>query len=178
MKTPLYFGLLAVAAFVAPCTSAPATAITSQESRRGMTKLPTPADVTARYETAWNTHDMELFATLFHQDATFVNRFGTYWKGADAVVAGHRAIHETVYRDSTLKIDPPDVKMLSDDIAIVHFWTRLTAGAAHPAGPHQADTLVMAVLTRREGNWRIQAAENVTLTDPRSGKTILRGNQN
>jgi uncharacterized protein (TIGR02246 family) len=177
MKTPLRFGLLAVVALVAGCTSAPFTTITSQESRLGMTKLLTPADVTARYETAWNTHDMELFATLFHQDATFVNRFGTYWKGADAVVAGHGAIHETVYQDSTLKIDPPDVKMLSNDIAIVHFWTRLTAGAAHPAGPRQADTLVMAVLTRREGNWRIQAAENVTLTDPRSGKTILRGNQ-
>jgi uncharacterized protein (TIGR02246 family) len=151
--------------------------MTSQESRLGMTKLLTPADVTERYETAWNTHDMELFATLFHQDATFVNRFGTYWKGVDAIVAGHRAIHGTVYRDSTLKIDPPDVKMLSNDIAIVHFWTRLTAGAAHPAGPHQADTLVMAVLTRRGGTWRIQAAENVTLTEPRSGKAMLRSNR-
>ena len=141
-----------------------------------MTELITPADVTARYETAWNTHDMELFATLFHQDATFVNRFGTYWKGVDAILGGHRAIHETVYRDSTLKIDPPEVRMLSNDIAIVHFWTRLATGEAHPAGPHITDTLVMAVLTRREGNWRIQAAENVTLTDPRSGKSILRGN--
>jgi uncharacterized protein (TIGR02246 family) len=177
MRTPSYFGLLAAAALVGACTSAPVPAIASQENRLGMTKLLTPADVTARYEAAWNTHDMELFATLFHQDATFVNRFGTYWKGANAVVAGHRAIHETVYRDSTLKIDPPDVKMLSNDIAIVHFWTRLTAGAAHPAGPHQADTLVMAVLTKREGTWRIQAAENVTLTDPRSGKAILRGNR-
>ena len=177
MRTPLYSGLLAFAAVVGACTSARVTAMTSQESRLGMTKLLTPADVTARYEKAWNAHDMELFATLFHQDATFVDRFGTYWKGADAVVAGHRAIHETVYRDSTLKIDPPDVKMLSNDIAIVHFWTRLTAGAAHPAGPHQADTLVMAVLTRREGGWRIQAAENVTLTDPRSGKLILRGDR-
>jgi uncharacterized protein (TIGR02246 family) len=176
MKTPLYFGLLAcVAALAAACTSATVTE-TSLESRLGTTKLLTPADVTARFETAWNTHDMELFATLFHKDATFVNRFGTYWKGAEAIVNGHRAIHETVYRDSTLKIDHPEVRKLSNDIAIVHFWTRLATGEAHPAGPHQSDTLVMAILTKREGNWRIQAAENVTLTDPRSGKTILRGN--
>lgn len=177
MKTPLFSGLLGcVAALAAACTSATVTEITAQESRGGMTRLLTPADVTARYETAWNTHDMGLFATLFHHDATFVNRFGGYWKGADVIVNGHRTIHETVYRDSTLKIDPPEVKMLSNDIAIVHFWTRLTTGEAHPEGPHQADTLVMAVLTRREGNWRIQAAENVTLTDPRSGKPLLRGN--
>jgi uncharacterized protein (TIGR02246 family) len=134
-----------------------------------------PGDVMARFEAAWNAHDMELFATLFHQNATFVNRFGTYWKGADAIVDGHRAIHETIYRDSILKIDPPEVEMLSDDVAIVHFWSRLSTGEAHPAGPHQTDTLALAVLTKREENWRIQAAENVTLTDPRSGKSTLRG---
>ena len=140
-----------------------------------MTELATPPDVTVRFERAWNTHDMGMFATLFHPDATFVNRFATYWKGAEAIVEGHRAIHETVYRDSLLKIDPPDVEMLSDDVAILHFWTRLRTGEAHPAGPHETDTLVLAVLTKRGGSWRIQAAENVTLTDPRSGKAILRG---
>jgi hypothetical protein len=29
--------------------------------------------------------------------------------------------------------------------------------------------LIMAVVTRREGAWRIQALENVALTDPRTG---------
>jgi uncharacterized protein (TIGR02246 family) len=139
-----------------------------------MADLATPEDVTRRYEAAWNKHDMKLFATLFHPEASFVNRFGTYWKDANAIVTGHAAIHETIYRDSSLKIDPPEVKMLSDDIAVVHFWTRLATGAAHPAGPQETDTLVLAVLTRRAGNWRILAAENVTLTDPRSGKPVLR----
>lgn len=175
MTPPLHYGFLACIAALASACTGTTISETSQESRLGLPPLLTPAHVTARYETAWNGHDIRLFATLFHQDATFVNRFATYWKGADAIVNGHRAIHDTVYRDSMLKIDPPEVRMLSDDIAIVHFWTRLTAGEAHPAGPHQADTLVMAVMTKRGGNWRIQAAENATLTDPRSGKTILGG---
>ena len=139
-----------------------------------MDQLRTPASVAERFEEAWNSHDLELFATLFHPDATFVNRFATYWQGADAIVAGHRTIHETVYRDSTVKMDAPDVTMLTDDIAILHLWTRLTAGAAHPAGRHQADTLLMAVVVRKLDEWRIQAAENVTLTDPRTGREILR----
>lgn len=139
-----------------------------------MGQLLTPSDVTACFQSAWNAHDMDLFGTIFHPDATFVNRFGTYWKGADAIVEGHKAIHETVYRDSTLIIDAPEVEMLSDDVAILHFWNRLKTGEAHPAGPHQTDTLVLAVLTRREAEWRIKAAENVTLSDPRSGKAILR----
>ncbi len=133
-----------------------------------------PEAITARFEAAWNAHDMQAFAALFHSDATFVNRFATYWRGVEAIVAGHRGIHETIYRDSTLKIDAPDVDSLSSDVAILHFWTRLTAGAAHPAGPHQVDTLILAVVTRRDGQWRISAAENVTLTDPASNAPILR----
>jgi hypothetical protein len=64
--------------------------------------------------------------------------------------------------------------MISNDAAILHFWSRLTAGAAHPAGPHQVDTLLLVVATRRGGIWRIQAAENVTLVDPRTGAVVLR----
>ena len=133
-----------------------------------------PEAITSRFEAAWNAHDMEAFAALFHPDATFVNRFATYWRGADAIVAGHRSIHETIFSDSILEVEAPDVDNLSRDAAILHFWTRLTVGAAHPAGPHQVDTLILAVLTRRDEEWRIQAAENVTLVDPASNRAILR----
>ena len=133
-----------------------------------------PADITTRFQEAWNTHDMEAFGRLFHLDATFVNRFATYWRGVEQIVAGHVGIHATIYSDSTLAIDAPDVDPISDDAAILHFWSRLSTGAAHPAGPHQLDTLIMAVVTRREGEWRIQAAENVTLTNPMTGEVVLR----
>ena len=139
-----------------------------------MTGSTGPQTIAARFEVAWNAHDMEAFAALFHPDATFVNRFGTYWRGVEAIVAGHRSIHETIYSDSILRIDAPDVDSLGADAAVLHMWSRLTTGAAHPAGPHAVDTLIMAVVTRRNAEWRIQAAENVTLVDPRTGAPILR----
>ena len=133
-----------------------------------------PADITARFQEAWNTHDMAAFGRLFHPGATFVNRFGTYWRGVEQIVAGHAGIHASIYRDSTLAIDPPDVDPISEDAAILHFWSRLAAGAAHPAGPHQIDTLILAVVTCRDGDWRIQALENVTLVNPMTGEPKLR----
>ena len=133
-----------------------------------------PAAIAARFQEAWNAHDMAAFGRLFHADATFVNRFGTYWRGVAQIVAGHAGIHATIYRDSMLANDAPDVDPLSDDAAILHVWSRLSAGAAHPAGPHQIDTLIMAVVTRRDGEWRIQALENVTLTNPMTGAARLR----
>lgn len=133
-----------------------------------------PADITARFQEAWNTHDMEAFGRLFHADATFVNRFATYWRGVEQIAAGHASIHASIYRDSTLAIDAPDVDRISDEAAILHFWSRLSAGAAHPAGQHQIDTLILAVVTQRGGEWRIQALENVTLTNPMTGAVVLR----
>lgn len=133
-----------------------------------------PDDVPQAFQAAWNDHDLEALRALFHPDATFVNRFGHYVRGADAIVAMHAPIHATIYRDSTLANESIAVDPVGADGAIVHFWSRLTVGAAHPAGPHAVDTLILAVLTRVDGAWRIQALENVTLTNPRTGATVLR----
>ncbi len=133
-----------------------------------------PGDAPAAFQAAWNTHDMIAFGALFHPDATFVNRFAHYVRGVDAIVELHRPIHETIYRDSTLENELIDAAMVGDGVTIVHFWSRLRIGAAHPAGAHDVDTLMLAVVTRRDGLWRIRALENVTLTNPRTGEPVLR----
>ena len=139
-----------------------------------MPEIGRPEHIPEAFQSAWNAHDMDGFATLFHADATFVNRFGHYVRGVDEIVALHRPIHETIYRDSTLTNELIDVVPIADSAAVVHFWSRLTTGEAHPAGPHSVDTLILAVLTVHDGDWRIQALENVTLTNPRTGEPILR----
>jgi uncharacterized protein (TIGR02246 family) len=133
-----------------------------------------PEDAPAAFQAAWNAHDMTAFSALFEQDATFVNRFGHYVRGVDEIVALHTPIHATIYRDSTLTNELIDVTRIADGAAVVHFWSRLTTGPAHPAGPHAVDTLILAVLTQHHDLWRIRALENVTLTDPRTGKAVLR----
>lgn len=133
-----------------------------------------PEDAPSAFQAAWNGHDMAALGALFHADATFVNRFGHYVRGVDEIVALHAPIHETIYRDSTLANALIDLVQIADGAVVLHFWSRLATGAAHPAGPHEIDTLILAVLTRREEVWRIQALENVTLTNPRTGETVLR----
>lgn len=133
-----------------------------------------PEDIPLAFQAAWNNHDMKAFAALFHQDATFVNRFGHYVKGIDEIIALHQPIHDTIYSDSTLENELIDVTSLTNDICISHFWSRLTAGLAHPQGPHQINTLLLTVLVKENNSWCIQALENVTLTNPRTGEIILR----
>lgn len=139
-----------------------------------MTPMKRPQDAPAAFAAAWNAHDMPALGALFHEDATFVNRFGHYLRGVDAIVALHAPIHATIYRDSTLANELIDLAAIGEDAAIVHFWSRLTVGPAHPAGPHAVDTLILAVLTRQDDRWRMKALENVTLTNPRTGEPVLR----
>jgi len=139
-----------------------------------VTKMTRPEDLPGAFQAAWNAHDMDALGALFDEDATFVNRFGHYVRGVDEIVTLHAPIHETIYRDSTLINELVDVVRIADGAVVVHFWSRLTAGTAHPAGPHEVDTLILAVLTGQGDAWRIRALENVTLTNPRTGEPILR----
>src|SRR3954451_19286103 len=143
-----------------------------------MIQMKQPEDAPDAFQTAWNAHDMEALAKLFHADATFVNRFGHYVRGVEEIVALHAPIHATIYSDSSLEHELIDVVPIADGAAVVHFWSRLTAGAAHPAGPHAVDTLILAVLARQADAWLIKALENVTLTNPRSGESVLRDRNN
>jgi uncharacterized protein (TIGR02246 family) len=143
-----------------------------------MIQMKRPGDAPEAFQTAWNAHDVAALGKLFHEDASFVNRFGHYVRGVEAIVALHAPIHETIYSDSSLENELIDVIPIADGAAVVHFWSRLTVGLAHPAGPHAVDTLILAVLTRQEDAWRIRALENVTLTNPRSGEAVLRDRSN
>lgn len=140
-----------------------------------MSQMTNPTDLPGAFQSAWNAHDMEALRALFHADASFVNRFATYTRGVEQIVELHRGIHETIYRDSTLENELIVVDEIGPAAAVVHFWSRLNAGVSHPAGPHRVDTLVLAVVTKRDRGWRIQAAENVTLVNPRTGEVRLRG---
>jgi uncharacterized protein (TIGR02246 family) len=133
-----------------------------------------PEDTAQRFQAAWNAHDMQALGALFHPDATFVNRFGHLVRGVEEIIALHLPLHETIYSDSTLENEVIDAIPIAEGAVVVHFWSRLTAGAAHPAGPHAVDTLILAVLSREGDAWLIRALENVTLTNPRTGDILLR----
>ncbi|MBS1813702.1 MAG: SgcJ/EcaC family oxidoreductase [Acidobacteria bacterium] len=133
-----------------------------------------PEDIAESFQNAWNSHDMAALGSLFCEDATFVNRFGHFVQGVPEIIALHAPIHQTIYSDSTVSNEVFHSKVLSGDVAVVHCWSRLTVGTAHPAGPHAVDTMILAVMRLQSNGWLILALENVTLTNPRTGEPVLR----
>lgn len=131
------------------------------------------AKISADFQAAWNAHDMTAFAALFHPDATFVNRLGSYWRGREDVVAQHARIHETIYRDTDISNRVQNVDMIADGVAVVHVRTNATFGPSMPRGPRELSGQFMYVATRRDGQWRIQAASNTALIDPMTGAPVI-----
>ena len=104
-----------------------------------------PEEIADEFQKAWNSHEMAALASLFCEDATFVNRFGHYVRGVQEIVSLHAPIHETIYSDSTMENEVISTIALGDDAAVVHCWSRLTVGKAHPAGPHAVDTVILTI---------------------------------
>jgi uncharacterized protein (TIGR02246 family) len=105
-----------------------------------------PEDIAEEFQNAWNSHEMAALASLFCEDATFVNRFGHYVRGVQEIISLQAPIHETIYSDSTMENEVIETIALGDGAAVVHCWSPLTVGTAHPAGPHAVDTVILAVL--------------------------------
>ena len=74
----------------------------------------------ADFANAWNTHDMDALAILFHEDGTFVNVVGSYEKGREEIRQSHAAIHASFYKDSVLRAEVLDARELVPGVIVAH----------------------------------------------------------
>ena len=104
-----------------------ATASLIKEDEQEIRKIP------MGFERAWNTHDMKLLATLFREDAEFINVVGMHWRGRDAIVKAHAIFHEIMFQNCRLKTDSIETRPLGSDYAIA-VWTSTQDGYTTPDG--------------------------------------------
>lgn len=121
-----------------------------------------PESVVAGFAEAWNRHDMDQFADLFWEDATFVNRGGRLSEGRAAIRAAHAAIHAAHLRDSRLENSLERMRRIGDSVAVAIVRSNLIGSARAP--DEVVRTRLTFVLERRGRDWRIAAAHNATLS--------------
>ena len=115
-------------------------------------------------EAAWNAHDAKAFASAFRADARFTNVFGIELQGREAIAHGHTQILAGMFRDSTLRLDPPSVLPLGHGLAWVAARWRMD-GACDPQGePWPNRRGIMHFVAADDGGaWRIVAFTNMDL---------------
>jgi uncharacterized protein (TIGR02246 family) len=115
----------------------------------------------ARWEAAWNTHDMTAFASLFHDDGVWVLWTGDVWTGRRVIEDGHAAVHKTIFRNSIQREHIEELTFVGPDAAIVRFCSVLTGSEQSPNEPIRSRKFV--VMTRRQGVWKVSWGQNTRL---------------
>lgn len=116
--------------------------------------------IPVQWEQAWNGHDMKALASLFTEDADFVNVGARHWKGRGQIEKEHAARLKQ-FLDSVWSTKTVTVQFLEPDLALVHVAWAL-AGDKDPDGTQRPprEGLFTWVVVSQDGNWLIRAAQN------------------
>lgn len=133
-----------------------------------------PEDIPSTFARAWNARNPDALASLFDEDAEFVNAMGLCWHGRDAIRKAYASGAERAFTKSTLSTGDAKVKLLSPDVAVVHarmaFTSDEPAGDAAQAGPH---TMIVSFVVRRAGERWMCASVHHTDVTPQADTTVV-----
>ena len=124
--------------------------------------LDTPDSIPTVFAQAWNARDPDTLASLFDEDAEFVNVVGLWWHNREAIRKAHAYGLSRIFNRSTLRVGVVRVKQLTDEIAVVH--ARMHLEGQTPVGsvlrPGERRTIFSFVVRRRAEGWRCASAHN------------------
>jgi len=63
-----------------------------------------PEEVPKRFAEGWNERDADKIATIFDEDAEFVNVVGIWWHNREQIRKAHDYGLRVIFNESTLKI--------------------------------------------------------------------------
>jgi uncharacterized protein (TIGR02246 family) len=126
------------------------------------TPLDTPDGIPVVFVEAWNNRDPDTLASIFDEDAEFVNVVGLWWHDRESIRKAHAYGLTRIFNRSTLRLGTVRVKRLSDDIAVVH--ARMTLVGQTPVAdverPGTRSNIFSFVVHRTPEGWRCAAAHN------------------
>jgi uncharacterized protein (TIGR02246 family) len=110
---------------------------------------------------AWNDRDADALASLFDEDAVFVNVTGLRWQDRESIRKAHARRLADGANGSTLSIGDTTVKLLSPDVALVHARMMRSDGAAAEGTPPDPQTTIVSFVVHRAGDgWLCASAHN------------------
>ena len=83
-------------------------------------------DMLTKLSELWGRHDIAGYTSHFSEGVDFVNVLGGHTRGRVAIQAELVAIHQTIFRNSRLKIIDRSLRFLTPEIAIVHVDWQMT----------------------------------------------------
>ena len=115
-------------------------------------------------ERAWNTHDMDAYASFLTEDCRWVNVVGMFWNGKPSVVKAHAAFHATMFKDVSYVNEEANLSIIAPNVATAIVTIKMGAYKTpdgHAVPPRQ--TRLTIVVVERAGRWLIASAQNTPI---------------
>jgi uncharacterized protein (TIGR02246 family) len=118
-----------------------------------------PQDIPGLFARAWNARDPDALASLFDEDAEFVDIAGLVWHDRESI-RKHGLGH--LVNNSVMTIDEMKVKLLSSNTAVVHARMTLTGEeSAGTAGQPAPRTAIVSFVVHRIGErWQCASVQS------------------
>jgi uncharacterized protein (TIGR02246 family) len=140
-------------------------------------KLKDPKDIPNTFIKAWNKKDPEMLASIFDEDAEFINVTGLWWHNRNSIFKAHEYGLKVIFKDSELSLRKTKVKYLSDKIAVVNARMHLegqTAVSGKKA--HPRNTIFTFVVQKNEsGSWSCASAQNTDIVPGKETHIVVEG---
>lgn len=123
-----------------------------------------PQDIPERFKEAWNRYDPDGIANLFVDNADFVNVTGKWWDSKRDIWEAHDFGLRVIFQHSKMEVLKVKVKMLSEDIAVVHARIRImgqTEKEVDSAGLRE--TMFLFVERKVDDEWLCESAQNTDI---------------
>ncbi len=137
----------------------------------------TPEDIPRRFAEAWHARDANALASLFVEDADFVNVVGLWWHNRADIERAHDYGLSTFFRETKISARRVKVRRIGEDIAIIHTRWKLT-GQIGKNGETLGDrfAIMVFVAERSEKGWYVLAAHNTDVVPGAETNAVKDGN--
>jgi uncharacterized protein (TIGR02246 family) len=120
--------------------------------------------IQARWDDAWNRHDIKALGALVAEDIRFVNVAGNVLNGRDEFEKLQTRTHATQFKDSVRTVTGTDIKFLTPEIAVAHVQWGMKGDKDADGTPRPPrNGVMMQVLVKRSGAWIIVAVQNTNV---------------
>lgn len=124
-----------------------------------------PEEIPALFAEAWMQRDAEKLASLFAEDAEFVNVVGLWWHTRKDIKKAHAYGFKHIFGDSDIRLMETKVKELSEDIAVVHARMRLKnqTRKGEVETPSLRQNIFSFVVQKQDDHWLCVSAHNTDI---------------
>jgi len=132
-------------------------------------RLQAAAEILAeKFRVDWNAHDMDAMGQLLTADADFVNVIGMHMKGRAQIVARHKEIHTTQFKNSIWVTHSVEAQLLAPGFGLVHVNWGISGDSDPDGTPRQPrDGIFSWLLVRQtDGTWLIRSVQNTNIRRP------------